>query len=405
MNEDQKERQDAANRLSEGENQVSQPKELTKTEEAEISLPLSARREQGGFPGEETGQGYIPPPPPEPDWKAIPTAAGFSARALTEGAMMIAIALLLAFLGNYVPVLNFLGQLLFPLPIAILVFRRGLQVGMVATVALFGLSLTFLPIAQAVYMIVQYGLLGLFLGYCYRNGRKPLFTLGIATMIAAAGAMISLVLTLFISGLPISSLLAQADAMVAEMMQMMKETGSLDAALAARNISMAEFTADAQAFVRKLLPAAMILSAMFMTLICYLVSAKVLRRLRYPIPQLPPFTAWRMDWRLTWGLILGLFLGWFGRQFGLAWMESLGDNISYVFGGVILVCGISLVLWLLKHSNLNIIFKALIVVVVLQFFSIAIYLVVLLAVFDALRDLRPWFTARIDKSQRFRKKD
>ena len=86
-------------------------------------------------------------------------------------------------------------------------------------------------------------------------------------------------------------------------------------------------------------------------------------------------------------------------------MESLGDNISYVFGGVILVCGISLVLWLLKHSNLNIIFKALIVVVVLQFFSIAIYLVVLLAVFDALRDLRPWFTARIEKSQRFRKKD
>lgn|GEM_PF-672802 len=375
-------------------------------ESGDVSLPLSARYEDNGYDGQAGAErSYAPPPPPEPEWKPNPTGSGFTARALTEGAMMIAIALLLAFIGNYVPVLNFVGQLLFPLPMAILVFRRGIKVGVVGSVALFGLSLTFLPLAQAIYMIVQFGALGLFLGYCYRRQKSPLFTLGFAALIAALGALLSLLLTLFISGLPVSSLVTEADLMVSQMLQMMQESGSLDTQLTARGITFEQFAAEAKMFVRRMLPAALILSSMFMTLVCYLVSARVLRRLRYRIPQLPPFSTWRMDWRFTWGLIVGLFMGWFGRRLDLSWMESLGDNISLIFGAVIFVCGVSLIIWVLKNSKLSLVFKVLIVVLLLQFFSLTMYLVVLLAVLDALRDLRPWFAARIDKDQRLRRKD
>lgn len=384
------------------EDDISLPLSATEEERSAVSLPLSAGREQGEQYYQQTDNAP-PPPPPPPEWKPIPEDKKFTVRALTEGAMMIAIALLLAFIGNYVPVLNYLGQLLFPLPMAILVFRRGLNVGLVATVALFGLSLTFLPPAQAVYMIVQYGALGLFLGYCYRHQKAPFFTLGFATMIAAAGTLLSLLLTTFISGLPVSSIVGEFTEMTTEMLQVMRDSGSLDNQLALSNQTFEQFSAEILGMVQKLLPAALILSAMAMTLICYLVCAKVLRRLRYQIPQLPPFTSWRIDWRYTWGLIFGLFLGWFGRIIKVGWVESLGDNISYIFGAAIFVCGIALILWLLKHTNLNIIFKGLIVILLVQFFSISIYLIILMAVLDALRDLRPWFARRINKSERLRK--
>ena len=378
--------------------EVSLPLSATEEDRTEASLPLSARSEREDY----LGGAYTPPPPPKPEWKPIPAEDRFTVRALTEGAMMLAIALLLAFVGNYVPVLNVLGMLLFPLPITILVFRRGLKVGIVAAVALFGLTMTFLPPAQAIYMILQYATLGLSLGYCFRKQKSPLFTLGIAVMIAAVGTMLSLLLTLFMSGLPISSLLTQADTMIQEMLKTTKDSGAMDTRLSAMGLTFEQFAAQAEEFIHKLLPAVLILSAMFMTLICYLVSAKVLRRLRYQIPQLPPFASWRIDWHFTWGLIAGLFLGWFGRQFGLSWMESLGDNIAYIFGAVIFVCGVALVFWLLKYGRLNLVFKVLIVVLLVQMYGISMYLVVLLGVFDALRDLRPWFTARIEKSERLK---
>lgn len=381
----------------------------------DISLPLSATREDrdqysqpvsGSWDPEryyeEQAERPMIPSAAAPEWKEIPTDSGFKARAITEGAMMVALALLLAFISNYVPVLNVVGQFLFPLPIIVLVFRRGIKVGVVAVIALFGLSLTFLPIMQALLIILQYCPLGLFLGYCFRHGKKPLFTLGLAAMIAAVGTALGLALSLVVSGLPVASLIVEANEMVVEMLQTLQDNGALERQLIVSGMDFEEYQAYIMGVVRKLLPAVMIMTAMFMTLVCYLISVAMLRRLRYDIPKLPPFSMWRIDWRITWGLILGLFLGWLGRTVGLPWMESIGDNITYIFGVVMFVSGVSLLFWLMKRKDLGIVIKAIIVVVMVQFFALAIYLVVLLAVLDALRDLRPWMAGKIEKSDRLR---
>ena len=59
---------------------------------------------------------------------------------------------------------------------------------------------------NAVIMMIEYGILGIFLGYCFRKQKGPLFTMGFAIVIAACGTLVGLMLSLFISGLPFSAM-------------------------------------------------------------------------------------------------------------------------------------------------------------------------------------------------------
>ena len=196
----------------------------------DYSRPLSYMREMEQDSFQPQRRPTIPEKPPE-QFRELPKDQGFTVQALMEGAMLVAISLLLAVIGIYAPVISIIGLLLYPLPMAVLTMRRGVKVGVAGTVALLALSAIFFGIPQAVLMLLQYGVLGVFLGWCLRSGRKPLFTLGIATLIAALGAAAAILLSLLISGLPLSSLQDQAREMVNSVIAVYQQYGMIDSLL------------------------------------------------------------------------------------------------------------------------------------------------------------------------------
>lgn len=375
-------------------------------DEDDYSLPLSARRETGWrqtYQREpEPAAVYTPPTAPPAEYREVPDDQGFTVRALVEGAMMVALTVLFGLISLYVPFFGIVGQLLYPLPMAVLVLRRGLKVGIVGTVAQFVLSIVIFGIAQASIMLVEFGMLGLFLGYCFRVKKKPLFTLGFATMIAAAGMVIGLLLSAFASGLPVMALFSELQKMIeltyTQMAEMAEAQGM--AATMLQGLSAEEFVRQMMEMANRLIPAMLIISVMFMTMLNYIVSAKVLRRLRYDIPQLPKFALWRMDWRVAWGVIVGLALEFAGKQFSVSWLETLGSNVLWIFCPVLFVCGVSFVVWYVKNSGMNLAVKVIIIVMLLQFFSFALYFVMLLGVVEAIYDLR----GRVSRSAARRQK-
>ena len=350
----------------------------------DYSLPLSAYNENEN----KKDDYFIPPPPKEKQWRVIPDVEGkITTKALAEGAMLSAVAFILAIISTYIPILSIIGILFFPLPMAILVLRDGLKMGIIGTVVVFALSAILLGLPQAVLLIIEGGILGLFLGYCFRRRRGPLFTLGIATLIAAIGMIFGLMLSIYISGLSINLFMTELESLVREYIVAFQSQG-LENMIIDPSMTVEEYTAYLITMTKKLLPAIMIIGSMGMALICYVVFGKILRRLRYDIPVLPPFNLWRIDWRFTWGLIAGLACSWLGNQFNLTWLSTLGNNVLYVFFPVLFTCGLSVIVWLFKSMHFNMIIKILLVFLAIQFMPYVCFLLVIIGVIDPLFDFR-----------------
>ncbi len=364
----------------------------------DYSLPLSAKYEQKEsaplfHPPEKTEKVYYRQPKVE--WRNIPKSDGrIGVKALTEAAMMAAIAVVLAVVGAYIPILNVVGVILFPLPITILVLRRGVKIGVIDTIVIFMLTLMLLGIAQSVVLMIQGGLLGLFLGYCFRYEKTPLFSLAIATVIAAFGALVNVVLSLYVAGMPWEAISGQISMMVEEYVAILQSQG-FESMLTAGGMTVEEYIEYTVGFMQKLLPAMFILASMFMAMLCYIIFSKVLRRLRYNIPQLPPFPLWRMDWRFTWGVIVGLLCSWAGTQLQWTWLNTIGVNILYIFFPILLVCGFSCVVWLWKKLRIHTFVLILLIFIGLQFFAYICILLAFIGAFDPILDFR----SRLNKQE------
>ena len=363
----------------------------------DYSLPLSHGREyERPYPPAERKPTI--PEKPATEYRELPRDEGFTVRSLMEGAMLIAVSLLLAAVGIYAPLVSIIGLLLYPLPMAVLTLRRGVKTGVLGTVALLGLSAIFFGIPQAVLMLLQYGVLGVFLGWCLRNGRKPLFTLGMSTLIAALGAAAALGLSLLVSGLPLSSLQQEFREMVETVTAIYQQNGMIDRLLP-EGWTVEQYISYMEESMMRLLPAALIISSSIMTALCYLASTAILRRLRYDIPRLPKFRDWRLDWRFSWGLILGLALQLYGSRTGTAWASTAGVSILYVFAPILLVGGVAFFFWYMDAMNMSPLMRGIFIVAAILLFSYLMWFFMSLAVMDDLIDLRGRLTRLRDRGR------
>ena len=363
----------------------------------DYSLPLSYRREKERDSYQPPRKPVIPEKPPA-QFRELPEDQGFTVKALMEGAMLVAISLLLAVIGIYAPLISIIGLLLYPLPMAVLTLRRGVKVGVTGTLALLALSAIFFGIPQAVLMLLQYGVLGVFLGWCLRSGRKPLFTLGLATLIAALGAAAAILLSLLISGLPLSSLQDQAREMVDSVIAVYQQHGMIDSLLP-EGWTVEQYSSYMEESMMRLLPAVLIISSSLMTVLCYLLSTAILRRLHYDIPRLPKFKEWRLDWRFSWGLILGLALLLYGNHTSTDWASTAGASILYVFAPILLVVGVAFLFWYMDAMDTPLVMRGVILFVSILMFTVMMWFFMSLAVLDDLFDLRGRLIRLRDRSR------
>lgn len=352
------------------------PSELPGTQEHSFSAPDTGKG--GCISKQDSGI------PLESKWKAVSKDV-FTA---------VVCAVLLGLAVQYLPGLGVIASVFSPLPISMILLRRGVGFGLVSAL----LMLTILALAcgfeAALRLFLQYGVMGLSLGYCFLKGKKPLFTILITTIGYLLGELVSVGFAMTLTGMRPVDLITEVETSYTDFLFMMQRNGlSVDEAMAK------DFITYALDLMKKLLPGILAISGLITVFVCYLISAGILRSRGYQILRIRKFDSWHMDWRFAWGLILGLLFFWLGNQLDKFWMESLGGSLLMVFGPTIALCGLSIFIWLLKNLSIPGVLKLIVLVLVLLFVRVSFYGLVLLAIFDSVRDLRPrvlsWLNERL----------
>ena len=360
-----------------------------KPEDTEMSYPLSYYKEQQRQVKENTPPVFDGPNlvlDEIPQRKNPPSeTTGISVRALTEAALMSAAGVVLGYLGFFFPLF---APLFLPLPIAFLTLRRGLKVGVLGTAVTCLLIGFLLGPFYAILTAVQMGCVGLFFGQCFRKKTGALPTLFGAILISAFVTACQLLLPIFIAGLSLTDLVASFQETIDYVINLWQEWGMLEQ-MTAGGSSAAEAADALASLVRLLLPGALIISSMTMTMLTYWLLAKVFRALGYQIKNVPKFYNWRLPWQCVWGVIVGALCCLFGLRFsGGEAAVKIGVNILYIYCPLLFLMGLSLCSWLAKAYRAPTITKALLVVMLIMFFPSSAVFLMLLGLFDPFLDLR-----------------
>ena len=314
------------------------------------------------------------------------------AKTISQTAMMTALVIVLGFIAYYVPIISIFAPLILPLPICIIVIRKGLGAGFITIIcSALLLSLLLNPLT-ALTIIIQYCLIGLFFGYCFATRRSPLLILAGGTLIAAVATAAGMLLAAVIAGLPLNEIMSQFESYMLSSLETIKNNPNFANMLPA-GTNWQEYSQNIISFYKSIIPAILVLTAMLMSFLGYLLTTTVLRRLGYKIKKLPKFEMWRMDWRLLWGFILALVCLIAGYYLPNDSLMDIASNLFYIYLPIMFICGLSFSVWYLRRWQTAFFLKALFILVLITLFIYTAVLLVIISVFDPLLDFRK----RIDK--------
>ncbi|GBF32488.1 hypothetical protein DCCM_0684 [Desulfocucumis palustris] len=307
-------------------------------------------------------------------------------RALVEGAFFAAITVVLGLLGLYIPPLLFFTTLLMPIPLAVLVRRRDLKLGLMALAVaaalmfmLFGRPLTVLL------LIIQSGPMGLLLGLLFKNRVSAGPAIAAASVVAVVTTVLTFLISFWVTGINPFDMGEEMKQSMDRALDWYTQSGLVDAA--AREQFRESMEQMARLFAL-LLPANMVIWSLISTYITYALNRLVLIKLRYETTPLPSFSRWKFPWYVIWGGILGLGTLLLGDELKIAGMATLGKNIIYVMGFLHFILGLSVFTYFIKRWKIARGFKILIVVMVGIYWPFALSVMLTLGVMDPVMDLR-----------------
>jgi uncharacterized protein YybS (DUF2232 family) len=313
-----------------------------------------------------------------------------SVRALTEGALMAALAALLGIAGIYLPVLAMVTNLVWTIPIILLIMRHNLKLGLMG-LAVTGMLISILagPI-QGILLLVNMGGMALIYGYCFKHKLSSMKALFFGTIIAAISAAATIFLSAFVANLPITQWVTEIKLAINEGFQMYEKMGIMENILP-EGVTPEQYKEQFFMMIDTLLPGAFVAATMGMALVNYLIARTFLKRMKYEIPEMPMFRDWHLPWQIVWGVILGLGLLISGNYLENQYLRLAGQNILYIYYPVLLVSGISLLVFLWKNKYLTGFMRVILIISIFLFGQIFFILLLMIGLFDPLFDYRRFF--------------
>lgn len=270
--------------------------------------------------------------------------------AMVEAGILAAIAVVMALIAMYVPVIGAFVNFVWPLPVIICGMRHGFKYSvMTLIVATIIVAIVISPI-QAFFLGAIFGLLGLVLGECMRRHLSATKIM----LYGSVGAVVALVLNIVLSFAildidPIAMMFNQFDKSLTDMADFYRSHGisEADTQAAVQNYS------EMIKMMRVIMPGAFLLSAPMLAFVNYFVAKKVLSRLGETFEDLPPFVNWIVpSWVLA-PFILSLVgvTYFYINKLTDTWMYKLCVNVQTVCTFLLVLQAICLVYWYVKEKN------------------------------------------------------
>lgn len=310
---------------------------------------------------------------------------GRTVQPMTEGGILAAISAAMALIGVYVPLVGTFAALLWPLPIILLVVRRGVRWGILAMVVS-GLliSLLFHPL-QAIMMVAAFGLVGLTIGFAYRKGYGATRTLLLATFVSVVSKVLVIGGSILI--MQINPLQFQADAMQEAFDYSVEQYRSAGFSEQQIQESTQNFQ-NSMKMAQMLFPPAIVFAGMFDAYLNVVISGKVLQRIGWgKIAPLLPFSAWRFPWGVVYLYAFSLIGMYWGETRQIGWLTQVSLNVNLFSGMLGFVQGASILNCAANRYNLSKWLRGIILVLALLN-GFLLQTISLIGLFDIIFDYR-----------------
>ena len=235
-------------------------------------------------------------------------------RGLTEGAVLAALTAVAAAVGLVVP---FVGILLAPIPVMLLVMRWGMRTAVLAAVVAGLILLQFFGPLVALSVTVIFAPIGLALGWGVRRGIGAQLTVLTGSAAFLLSSLGTLGITIFVLHQDILGQLIRTQVQAWESAQVWAQHMG---APQSRIDEMRSAVALMPQFLRTTFPVLVALGALVWAYLCYVLARSVLRRIGHDIPAVPPI----LTWRLPAGLASGLLWASAGLSIASAVVPRLG---------------------------------------------------------------------------------
>lgn len=309
------------------------------------------------------------------------------ASSLVEGALLAALTAVLVLIGYVIPPLMIVTSMVWTSPIVVLVIRRNLKVGVMATIVAGLLVMLVTGPVQAFLLIINFGVLGLVYGYLFKAKVGTARALIGGALAAAVSSAMGIGVVFLVAGGSFAQMDHQMRVMVDVFMDAYQRAGILEQ-FAQQGITPEKLRSDLIKFMRVLLPGGLVIGATFTALINLVTSRLVLLRLRLPAPDLPPFREWQLPWYMVWGVIVGLGLWLAGDYYGRPTVVAVGQNILFVYAFILMVIGLAVLIYFYKNMKLSPLMKGLLIALLILNQRFVMVALVGLGLFDTLFNYR-----------------
>lgn len=279
-------------------------------------------------------------------------------KSLVEGALFAALVII-----SYVADLG-TGLLVWlaPIPIAIICFRHGAGNALMTSVAAaLGVGMI-LGLFSGISVLTGITAIGIAVGLCLKKNYSDVKSVALVIL----GVLLSLAAVLLtgvvVSGISVtglgSDLLAMVDTSIEGAMEIYQASG-----LSTDQINtLGQMLAQLKDTLIRLFPAIFVIACSVVSALYVFLTKFIVRKMGFKFSEVEPFIKWRLPWTFIWGLISGLALLVVGNIIEQNTLTYIGINLTFIFGFIYMVQGVSVIYSLMDKYKVSKIFKVFLVI-------------------------------------------
>lgn len=324
----------------------------------------------------------------------------FNTKTLIETALLSALVVVIMLLNAYVPLFSIVGLYILPIPITIVYIRHGFKATILAIITSGVIcAITYNPIS-VVMNIGIYGLAGATLGYSVKHNLKASKTLFLLTLAFALGLMISVTVnTLLLTkgGIP-----GAIDILIKQLKYSMDTVRSTYASMGFSKSKIDTMLEPMKLltninFILTVLPALLVCTSFFMAYTNYIITKSVLKKLRYKVNELIPFSQVYVNNRIGAMCITVYFIGVILKARNILLGDYVITSSTVIIEYIFIIDGLALATYYMRNRfKLSKKFTLLILVVSVLSQVVMVYFFV--GLMDMIMDIR-----RLDPDRLFKR--
>lgn len=269
--------------------------------------------------------------------------------AMVEAGIMAALAIVMALISMYIPVIGVFVNFVWPLPVIICGMRHGLKWSVMTLIVASVIIAMIISPMEAFFLAAIFGLLGLILGECMRRHLPPMRLMLYGTVGAVLALVINIALSFMVLGInPIDVMFSSFNESLAQLAEYYRENGMSEEDIR----KTVEGYTEMLRMMKIIMPGAFLLSAPVLAFVNYIAAKKILTKLGESFESLPPFTMLQIPGWILWPYVLSLFaVTYFYQTDQSSWMYSLSVNVQTVCSFVLVLQGIVLLYWFVEKKQ------------------------------------------------------